>query len=164
MNAKNARILRKEKKLKSTIKFQLLEKKVSYPGICSLVGCLLEATSSGFCVKHAIESKPIEKIQQGEKHDQNKPDLSMVSWELVEAIAKVREFGAKKYDRDNWKKGFKVTRSLAACLRHVFLFLSGETNDSESGLLHLAHAVACLEHAIYDMKHRPDTNDDRYKP
>jgi hypothetical protein len=80
----------------------------------------------------------------------------------MEAIARVREFGAKKYDRDNWKKGFKVTRSIAACLRHVFLFLGGETNDSESGLSHLAHAVCCLEHAIYDLKHHPQ-NDDRYK-
>jgi hypothetical protein len=96
------------------------------------------------------------------KFDQGKPDLSMISYELVSEVAKVRMFGSKKYDRDNWKNGFKVTRSLAAALRHIFLFLSGETNDSESGLSHLAHAVCCLEHAIYDMKHHPE-NDDRYK-
>lgn len=94
------------------------------------------------------------------KHDQGKPDLSHISYELVEAVALVRDFGAKKYSRNNWKKGFKVTRSCAAALRHIFLFLSGETNDSESGLSHLGHAVCCLEHAIYDMKHHPE-NDDR---
>lgn len=97
---------------------------------------------------------------QGVKHDNGKPDLSMVSYELVEQIARVREFGAKKYARNNWKKGFAVTRSCAAALRHIFLFLSGETLDIESGLSHLAHAVCSLEHAIYDMKHNP-ANDDR---
>ncbi len=99
-------------------------------------------------------------ISGGIKHDSEKPDLSMVSYELVESIARVREFGARKYSRNNWKRGFAVTRSCAASLRHIFLFLSGETNDGESGLSHLAHAVCCLDHAIYDMKHHP-TNDDR---
>lgn len=98
----------------------------------------------------------------GLKYDQEKPDLSYISLELVSSVAQVREFGAKKYSRDNWKKGFKITRSLAAALRHIFLFLSGQTNDSESGLSHLAHAVCCLEHAIYDMTHHPE-NDDRYQ-
>lgn len=96
----------------------------------------------------------------GVKHDQGKPDFTYLSYEFLEEIAKAREFGAKKYSRNNWKKGFKVTRSLAACLRHIFAFLSGQTNDPESGLSHLAHAGCCLEHAIYDMKVHPE-NDDR---
>ncbi len=98
--------------------------------------------------------------QQGIKHDTGKPDFTYVSYELLEQIAVVREFGAKKYSRNNWKKGFKVTRSLAACLRHIFLFLNGETNDSESGLSHLGHAACCIEHAVFDMKNHPE-NDDR---
>jgi hypothetical protein len=102
-------------------------------------------------------------IMGGDKHDQGKSDLSQVSWELVELLARVRTFGEKKYSRYNWRKGFKVTRSCAAALRHIFQFLSGQTNDSESGLSHLGHAVACLEHAIYDMAHHPE-NDDRYVP
>jgi hypothetical protein len=96
----------------------------------------------------------------GTKQDKGKPDFTYVSYELLEEIAKVRAFGANKYSRDNWKQGFKVTRSLAAALRHIFTFLAGETNDPESGLSHLAHAVCSLEHAIYDMKKRP-MNDDR---
>lgn len=123
--------------------------------------------TSNLSVESVTMSKPeqkerLEQMQGGLKHDNGKPDLSMVSYELMEAVAQVRMFGAKKYDRDNWKKGFKVTRSVAAALRHIFLFLSGETNDPESGLNHLAHAVCGLEHALYDMKHRPE-NDDRYK-
>ena len=96
------------------------------------------------------------------KYDNGKPDMTMVSYELMEELAYVRMYGAQKYDRDNWKSGFKVTRSCAAALRHIFQFLSGETNDPESGRLHLAHAVCALEHAIYDMKHHPE-NDDRYR-
>jgi hypothetical protein len=99
---------------------------------------------------------------EGVKHDSGKPDLSMVSWELMEEVAKVRMFGAQKYARDNWKRGFKVTRSLAASLRHIFLFLAGQTNDPESGLSHLSHAVCGLEHAIFTMKHKPEL-DDRWK-
>jgi Domain of unknown function (DUF5664) len=97
------------------------------------------------------------------KFDNGKPDLSQVSWELVSELAKVRMFGERKYAKYNWKKGFKITRSLSAALRHIFLFLSGETNDAESGLSHLGHAAACLEHALWDLKHNPE-NDDRYKP
>lgn len=108
----------------------------------------------------AINLTDTKTLAEGVKYDQGKPDLSMVSYELVETVARVREFGAKKYERNNWKRGFKITRSLAAALRHIFLFLSGETNDSESGISHLGHAVCCLEHAIYDMKHHPE-NDDR---
>lgn len=97
------------------------------------------------------------------KHDQDKPDLSQISWELLELTARVRGFGEKKYARDNWKKGFKVTRSIAAALRHLYKFLQGETNDPESGLSHLGHAICSIEHAVYDMEHHPE-NDDRYKP
>lgn len=96
------------------------------------------------------------------KYDAEKADLSQVSYELVNAVAQVRMFGEKKYSRDNWKKGFKITRSLAAALRHIFLFLAGQTLDTESGLPHPWHAVCCLEHVIYDMTHHPE-NDDRYK-
>lgn len=102
-------------------------------------------------------------MSEGLKYDDGKPDFSMVSLDLMEEVAKVRMFGAKKYERDNWKKGFKVTRSCAAALRHIFAFLSGETVDPESGLSHLAHGVCCLEHAMYDMRHHPE-NDDRFKP
>lgn len=96
----------------------------------------------------------------GVKFDNGKADLSQISFELVEEVARVRMFGEAKYARGNWKKGFKVTRSCSAALRHIFQFLTGQTNDDESGLSHLAHAVCCLEHAIYDMRHHPE-NDDR---
>lgn len=94
------------------------------------------------------------------KNDQDKPDFSYVTYELLEQLALAREFGSKKYSRNNWKKGFKINRSGAAAMRHLVAFLNGQTNDPESGLSHLAHLVCCVEHMIYDMKHHPE-NDDR---
>ncbi len=101
----------------------------------------------------------VQTSEQGIKNDAGKPDFTYISYELLEQVALVREFGAKKYSRSNWKKGFLVTRSLAAVLRHIFAFLRGETNDPESGLSHLAHAVCGIEHAIYDMQHHPNLDD-----
>lgn len=94
------------------------------------------------------------------KFDQGKPDLSHISLELMEQVARVREFGAKKYSRGNWKKGFKYTRSIAAALRHIMAFSEGQDNDPESGLSHIAHALCCLEHLLNDIKNHPK-NDDR---
>lgn len=94
------------------------------------------------------------------KFDQGKPDLSHISLNLIEEIAKVREFGARKYSRANWRKGFKYNRSIAAALRHIFAFNEGQDNDPESGLLHISHALCCLEHLLNDIKNHPE-NDDR---
>lgn len=94
------------------------------------------------------------------KKDAGKYDATMLSQEMVELVSRVRMFGANKYARGQWKKGFKITRSLAAALRHIFSYLTGEDNDPESGLSHLGHAICSIEHAIYDAKHHPE-NDDR---
>lgn len=102
--------------------------------------------------------------EQGIKYDAGKPDLSLVSSEIMEALARVRHWAItakpKPYPRDNWKRGFKYTRSIAAALRHIMAFKDGEDNDPESGEPHIAHAIACLEHLLYDYKHHK-ANDDR---
>ncbi len=86
------------------------------------------------------------------KYDQNKPDFTFLSYEMMEAIASVRAFGAKKYSRDNWKKGGEnwTSRNLAAAMRHIVKYNNGEQIDTESGLSHLWHAACALEHAIYN--------------
>lgn len=109
--------------------------------------------------EYGVKMSDLQKSTVAVKFDQGKPDLSYISLELVEEVARVREFGAKKYAKNNWKKGFKVSRSIAAALRHIFAFSGGELNDPESGLSHLGHAVCCLEHAIFDMKNHPENYD-----
>jgi hypothetical protein len=58
-------------------------------------------------------------------------------WQLAEVYG----LGAKKYEDDNWLKGYRWRLSIGALLRHVFMFLRGEYTDAESGKPHLAHAM-----------------------
>lgn len=82
------------------------------------------------------------------KFDSEKPDLTMVPPELVEAVAKVMGYGAKKYGRGNYLNGMEHHRVLAAAMRHINQFLRGQEFDSESGLPHLHHAVTNLAFLI----------------
>jgi hypothetical protein len=60
----------------------------------------------------------------------------------TEAFCRVKELGAAKYERDNWKKGGKPdSEYLAACLRHMMAFKQGEEFADDSGCHHLAHAA-----------------------
>lgn len=93
------------------------------------------------------------------KHDSGKPDMTMVDPEFTEGVAKVLMFGAKKYDRDNWRKGTKHSRVLAAAYRHLNQILKGEYYDKESGLPHLHHAATNLMFLDYYVRNkvgRPD--------
>ena len=98
----------------------------------------------------------------GTKHDQGKPPLELIPTAALLEIAKVLEFGRKKYAADNWRQGFAWRRLIGACLRHLYSFSSGEDKDPESGLSHLAHAGCCvlflLEHYLMDLG-----EDDRYR-
>jgi hypothetical protein len=81
---------------------------------------------------------------EGRKFDGNKPMMSLLPPHAMIAVGRVLTFGAKKYDRDNWKKvpNAKI-RYLDAMFRHGFQYLSGEEIDSESGENHMAHIICC---------------------
>jgi hypothetical protein len=74
------------------------------------------------------------------KHDSSKPRLGLLPWTSLTEIAKVLTFGADKYEKYNWRKGFTYERVMGATLRHLAAFSEGEDNDPETGLSHLAHA------------------------
>lgn len=98
------------------------------------------------------------------KLDVNKPRLDLIPQHVLIEVGKVLEFGARKYDDNNWLKGtgFKYGRIFAAIMRHGWKFWSGEEYDDESGLHHLAHlitdAMFLLEYIIIGKG-----IDDRYK-
>ena len=84
-----------------------------------------------------------------------------------EALARVMEYGASKYEKDNWKRGGKPDQEyLGACMRHIMRHKAEGDFDSESGCLHLAHAVwnlmALIElnrtGDVYVSKERSSTN------
>jgi|6_EtaG_2_1085325.scaffolds.fasta_scaffold64641_2 hypothetical protein len=78
------------------------------------------------------------------KFDEGKPQLAYLPTREVEQIMKVLDYGANKYERDNWKKPHDTNRMLSSLLRHVFAFMRGEVTDEESGHPHLAHAGCCI--------------------
>lgn len=98
----------------------------------------------------------------GTKHDTGKPDLSLVPLVAIEQIAKALMYGEKKYGRYNYLKGFDSNRLIAASLRHVTAWNSGEDNDPESGLSHLAHALAGLS-MLLDCQRVGTLTDGRFK-
>ena len=60
----------------------------------------------------------------------------------VSEVAKVIDYGAKKYDRKNWALVDDKERYESASLRHLIDYHNSEYFDSESGLQHLAHSIA----------------------
>lgn len=85
---------------------------------------------------------------QGTKHDSEKNRIELIPYEAIEQIGLALTFGAKKYDDNNWRQGFKYSRLTGALLRHTFAWAAGQDKDPESGLSHLAHAGACLSFLI----------------
>lgn len=79
------------------------------------------------------------------RHNQGKPQYSMIDLQCLEQCAYVLEFGAKKYARGNWKLGMPTSKILDSLLRHIAAVQSGQVLDTESGLPHLGHIQAnCL--------------------
>ena len=87
--------------------------------------------------------------QAGAKADHGKVRMHLITGGMARAItevAKIGTFGAAKYTDNGWiavPDGFR--RYEDAQQRHAAKRHMGETNDSDSGLLHLAHeAWNCL--------------------
>lgn len=78
-------------------------------------------------------------MSQAERYNKGKPQYSLIDLQALEQCARVLEFGAKKYARDNWKKGMPVTQILDSLLRHLAALRAGELIDPESGLPHIGH-------------------------
>ena len=82
---------------------------------------------------------------EGRKDDKAKPDFTLLPMGAIGEVVKVLDYGAVKYDRDNWKHvATPRRRYLAAAFRHLAALSDGEYHDSESGLPHAAHAIASL--------------------
>lgn len=77
------------------------------------------------------------------KADNGKPKLSLVPSAIIYDIAKVREYGTKKYhDPENWRQ-VEPQRYRDAAYRHFLAYIDDPDGvDEESGLPHLAH-LAC---------------------
>ena len=69
--------------------------------------------------------------------------------------------GACKYGRSNYRAiGVRASIYYDAAMRHLSKWFEGEEEDKDSGLSHLAHALACLA-ILVDAKAAGKLNDDR---
>lgn len=72
--------------------------------------------------------------------------------------------GMLKYGRSNWRDaGVRATIYVDALRRHVGAWFEGEDIDTDSGLPHLAHALACLA-ILVDAQAAGKLVDDRMFP
>lgn len=78
------------------------------------------------------------------KNDGGKSRFSLIPLDSLLEINAVLDFGARKYDDHNWAKSESISRYYDACMRHLMAWFSGQDNDPETGLNHLAHAGCCI--------------------
>lgn len=80
---------------------------------------------------------------QAIKADAGKPKLTLVPHQIIFDIAKVREYGVKKYGESESWKSVDIKRYRDAAYRHFLAYLDDPQGvDRESGLTHLSH-LAC---------------------
>ena len=80
----------------------------------------------------------------GARFNDGKPDWSLIPLWTVEDELRVWMYGREKYAAWNWAKGMAWSVPFACLMRHMAAWQSGEENDVESGLPHLAHAACNL--------------------
>jgi len=87
----------------------------------------------------------IKELKGGVKKDniESKPDFSLIPYSILERIAWQFTNGAKKYNRDNWKKATKEQAEILfkpAALRHILKHFDGQKDED--------HAVAAITNII----------------
>lgn len=100
--------------------------------------------------------QPPESKKVAARMNSGKPKLSYFVrsfTKALEAVARVKEFGANKYTDNNWRLGGKPDDEYwDSFTRHMVLFLSGEVYDQDSGCHHIGHMVWNLC-AMYELNH-----------
>ena len=90
------------------------------------------------------------------KKDKDKTRVDLLDAEFLEGVGDVLRFGSNKYSDNNWRLGFKWSRLIAACLRHLLAIMRGEDTDPESGYLHVYHLGCSCMFLAWHMRHKPE--------
>jgi len=115
----------------------------------------LDFVHSGADIKNVIEVDYF----KGSKYDNGKAPIHMIPEEAILGMAQAFGYGAKKYDRFNYRKGIELTRLNDSLMRHMLAFSQGIDKDEESGLSHLYHAAANVAMMIYMHENKPEMDD-----
>jgi len=99
------------------------------------------------------------------KFEEGKPNPSLFYTSALYETVYVRTFGIKKHGS---VEGWKTTESIRhydAAIRHIRAVMDGEDYDTESGKLHLAHAICdCMfeiERFCINKKEKETPNDNK---
>lgn len=79
--------------------------------------------------------------ETGGQKGQKQARLGSIDPQALLRMAEVAGFGEIKYSRLNYLNGYAWSLSFDAMQRHMLAFWSGQNDDDESGLPHLAHAA-----------------------
>lgn len=90
------------------------------------------------------------------RYNTGKPDYSLIPIAAMQEAAKVLEYGASKYERDNWRRPTHWSVSFACLQRHLAAWQSGEDNDPESGRNHLGHAMCNILQMLDMLENHPE--------
>lgn len=96
----------------------------------------------------------------GRKHDGNKPDMSLLWPDFLEAVSHVLAGGERDYGYLNWQK-LAMSRIIAAGMRHLNAINNGEDFDSKTGMPHAAHLGANAMFLQWFAKNAAHVKDDR---
>jgi hypothetical protein len=74
-------------------------------------------------------------MSQADRFNAGKPQLSYIfdAPLAMEGLVRRFELGAKKYSRDNWKKGLDDIQVIDSLLRHLSAYQNGEIIDPDGG-------------------------------
>ncbi len=67
--------------------------------------------------------------------------FDLIPFEALTELAEIYGFGCQKYDAHNWRKGYAWSLSYGALMRHLSLWIQGESYDIETKKHHLMHAA-----------------------
>ena len=98
----------------------------------------------------------------GSRFNKNKKRWSLIDFDSLEGMIDVLEFGATKYEPNNWKKGLKTTDTIDSLIRHLIDYQNGEDTDKESGLPLTGHILCNAMFLAYTERFKKDF-DDRFK-
>lgn len=116
--------------------------------------------------------------KQALRNNSDKTKYASLQWNALAEVAKVATHGADKYGNYNYKKGFPLTDLFDSTMRHLIGnptdskdgkahkgFMTGENEDRDSKINHLAHAAWNLLTMLEQELDRETYGkfDDRYK-
>lgn len=89
------------------------------------------------------QTKKLDEIKETLKFDEGKPCMSDIPQLSLMSVAKVFNYGAKKYSKFNYSGGTDWLRYYDAAQRHMNAWMTGEDID-ESSHNHIDHTIASL--------------------